>query len=82
MNNGKEEILKECVQCKLLFKPYLIDVQCMNCDEGTEELEMDFSEDMVYRECRVCKGHGDYSQMETYFCCEDCLEDYKLDQLT
>ena len=66
-----------CLSCKGLFTQWNYEYNCQHCDDGIAETSRDIDFNGTgYCKCSVCKGTGIESQVETDFCCEDCISEH------
>jgi DnaJ-class molecular chaperone len=76
MDNKTEVIIKECIECKRLFKPYQTDIPCHQCGgDGYVEDDDDYR-GSAFKTCWQCKGNGELIITEVHFCDWDCREQH------
>lgn len=63
-----------CKNCNGKFNEWHYEYICQHCDYGMAETyrDIDFN-GTGYHECRICNGTGEESQVQTDFCCEECI---------
>jgi hypothetical protein len=72
-----EDKMHICINCGSEFKEWIFVYKCQNCDDGITDNVRDIDFDgSGYCKCHVCKGTGEEEILETYCCCEYCMDEH------